>query len=122
MIKNEFIAPSELRDVFQGSAGQILSGSRSFDPRHARSLLPPGQTHSSLQVLNEAWDQKGQGLYDEHLEANIEIASDFWLFQSVIPRIWLKAKQNKWLQQDGIQLLAGRYPMSEQKWKSLFQT
>jgi hypothetical protein len=145
---SDLMAPPELSDVFQGSAGQILSSCRSFDPRHARSLLPTGQTHSSLQVLNEvlnllrkhdiqpdpglikdallyighAWDQKGQGLYDEHLEANIEIASDFWLFQSVIPRIWLKAKQNKWLQQDGIQLLAGRYPMSEQKWKSLFQS
>jgi hypothetical protein len=82
----------------------------------------PGLIKDALLYIGHAWDQKGQGLYDEHLEANIEIASDFWLFQSVIPRIWLKAKQNKWLQQDGIQLLAGRYPMSEQKWKSLFQT
>ena len=91
------------------------------------SLLNKHRVKSDLGIITDAylylghaWDMGRRGLFDPHVDRNIHIAGDYWLKQSLIPRIRLIVDRRPKLQMEGLQLLSENYPRAERLWRRLW--
>ncbi|NIS81092.1 MAG: hypothetical protein GTO14_12990 [Anaerolineales bacterium] len=139
---------SELDRYFSSPLQHALSIHRAFNPFFARALIPakhksdalcvvgealtlldkndvqpdPGLVKDAYMYLGHAWDLNHQGLFSKRVKTNVRLASDFWLTQSFIPRIWGEAKRRLPLQKDVERFFTDRYLKAEATWLHLLES
>ncbi|NIM94714.1 MAG: hypothetical protein GTO18_13520 [Anaerolineales bacterium] len=138
--------PQQVPHINDHSTQTTLAICRNFNPYRAGNLFPMSHKKDAMRVLvdalllfnkhrvktnigiitdaylhlGHAWDAEGHGLFDLNKNRNIHIAGDYWLKQSLIPRIRRIVDHKPKLQKEGLQLLTENYPGAERLWRRLW--
>jgi hypothetical protein len=81
----------------------------------------PGLFKDAYLFIGHSWDLHQEGIFSRHIKSNILQASDFWLRQAFIPRIWPQAKRRSVIQAILLQYFHSGYPRAEHAWRQLME-